>query len=286
MESYTTAMTDTELKQLCQFIYQKTGIVMTEAKRALLINRLGKRLEKHQCKNYGEYFLKLSKALEKDPIYLDFISAVTTNETYFFRAPKIWEYFKNKFLPEWWQSTQGKRTLSMWCGASSSGEEPFTIGILCQEFAEKHPTFRWNLLASDLSPDMIAQCNTAVYSGRAIDQVDPKLLKKYFLDVPQGKEVSKEIRKNIKFIRHKLQDAPPGKNFDIVFIRNVMIYFDAPTKEVVLSRARESLRPDGVFIIGESEGLLGLKSEFETIQPSIFRLGSVVKSKEKQKEAA
>lgn len=263
---------DKQFKMYAALVYKLTGILITENKRALLNNRLDKRLRARQIKNYDSYYEILTGGKDETEVRR-FIDSITTNETYFFRAPKIWEFFSGQFLPQWYAETGAKKTLQIWCAASSSGEEPYTIGILCEEFARKNPSFKWQMRASDISEDMLARCNEAVYSGRSIEKVDPKILEKYF-DKKNSEDyaVKNLVKQKIQFFRYNLlENSKFTSEFDIVLLRNVMIYFDGPTKEGILTRMAKSLKSKGTLVVGESEGLIGVKAPFDFIAPSIFR---------------
>jgi len=264
-------LSDKTLRKFAELVLKLTGIQMNEQKRALLENRLNKRLRALSLATYDQYYDYLTGPGVDPAEIVRFTDVVTTNETYFFRTPRVWEYFQKTFLPEWLKANQGA-TLQMWCGASSSGEEPYTIGILCEEFAASHPGFSWSLKASDISEEMLAHCQEATYSGRSIETVDPQRLKKFFKPGKDGAQtLIQDVRGKIKFFKHNLHDHPPLSKLDLVFLRNVMIYFDVPTKERLLTAMHGALKPGGTLIVGESEGLIGVKTPFKYLQPSIYR---------------
>lgn len=270
MNNASNDMSAEDLKLFVELVYKKTGIKMGPEKKALLVNRLAKRMRALKIETYSEYYKFLtSKASDKD--VQDFIDSVTTNETYFFRTPAVWDYFSKQFLPEWFAANKGK-SLKLWCAASSSGEEPYTIGLLCTEFAEKNPGFTWSLVASDISEEMLRKCQAGTYSGRSIEHVSPARLKKYFQsDDGTTYKVASTVKSNIRFIRHNLLEKPKQSQFDLIFIRNVMIYFDVQTKEKILAFMEESLKNQSVLVIGESEGMVGVKTGFKYQCPSIYK---------------
>lgn len=229
---------------------------MHEGKKNLLMNRLKSRLKSHNLNSYEDYYrLIKDKNIRSDEVQ-DFIDAVTTNETYFFRCDRVWDFFQNKFLPEWYENHK-LGSLNIWCAATSSGEEPYTIALSCKEFEEKNPNFRWTFEGSDISLEMLDRCKEGKYKGRSLDKVPKPLLKKYFDEVQDGYfQVSSDLRKKMRFFQHKLQDSPPKKKYDIVFIRNVLIYFDVPTKKKVLEAIYSVLRPGGIVILGEAENTI------------------------------
>lgn len=268
----TAKMSDEEFNNLVDLVFEHTSIRMNSSKRHLLINRLSRRLRELGIDSYQQYYLFIKSPKGKSELG-SFIDSVTTNETYFYRAPKIWDYFYQEYLPEWYNSLKIKKPLKMWCSASSSGEEPYTIGIFCEEFKSKHKDFSWSLAASDISNEMITRCKTGIYSGRSISKLKPIFLKKYFSPLPNEEyEVQNTIKKNINFFTHRLQDNPKGRGFDIIFLRNVMIYFDKEVKEIVLKQMEKAINPGGILVIGESEGLVNLDTNFKYIKPSIYCL--------------
>lgn len=259
-----------EFKIFQKLVMNHTSIHMAENKATLLSNRIAKRLKELQLETYLDYYHFLNSNKGKDEIY-KFIDAVTTNETYFFRADKIWNYYSNLFLPQWHQDNKNS-TLKIWCGAASSGEEPYTIAICNEEFSKKQPNFQWDLKASDISTEMLAKCENATYFEYALKKTPKPIIQQYFDGtINSGAKIKPTIKRKIKFFQHKLQNPPIYKGFDIALIRNVMIYFDRPTKELVLQQVHQSLKPNGILIIGESEGLNNVPCAFKYIQPSIYQ---------------
>ena len=261
--------TSQELGLIFGLIREKTGIQMNESKKALLINRLSRRLAALKLDSYEEYYRYLKKGDEAE--MSRFIDAVTTNETFFFRAPKMWDFFSSKFIPEYFRESQGK-PLKIWSAAASSGEEPYTIAILCEEFAKTHSKFQWSLQSSDISEEMLRKCREGEYDSRSVEIVPKPLLKSWF-DAPEpGRYLVKEdLKKKVKFFRHKLQDPVPGKEFDVIFVRNVLIYFDIPTKEAIVRSFHAALKSGGLIIVGESESLVNIKTDFKYVAPSIYQ---------------
>ncbi len=262
-------LSDHELKQFTALVRKLTGIQMNEQKRSLLENRLGRRISALGLKSYLDYLKLLETQGEGSPEYTKFVDAVTTNETFFFRAPKVWEWFSRSYLPQWYGKNKNQ-TLNMWCAASSSGEEPYTIAMLCEEFALRNPDFRWTLKASDISEEMLANCKKATYSGRSIELIEPPLLRRYFSQKGDDFTVVPELRSKIRFFKHNLQEKPPTQVMDLIWLRNVMIYFDLPTKEKILNEMFQVVRPDGFLVVGESEGMIGVKNDFKFVQASIY----------------
>jgi chemotaxis protein methyltransferase CheR len=243
------------LKKLLQLVYHHTGISMGDDKTELLASRLRGRLRELSFSDYSYYVSYLQS--EKAEIEF-FINLITTNETYFFRTPRIWNYFNKDFLPQWHEQNPGE-TLKIWSAASSSGEEAYSIGICCEDFRRQQTNFNYHIHGSDISTKMIHQAKMATYKGRSIEnfQRDYRSLFEQHMKLSgETFKVSDEIIQRSHFLRHNLFDSPSEVGFfDIVFLRNVLIYFEDQDKEKVLTHICKSLKPDGILIIGEAENL-------------------------------
>ncbi|MCP5464147.1 MAG: protein-glutamate O-methyltransferase CheR [Deltaproteobacteria bacterium] len=264
-------MTDQELNLFIDLVKEHTGIKMHQGKKMLLVNRLNKRMRTLGMDRYREYYNFVADPLKgKDEVF-NFIDAVTTNETYFYRAPKVWDFFQNDFLVNWRKDNPTGK-LKIWSAASSSGEEPYTIALCCAEFEKKDKGFSWQEEASDISDQMIKLCNEGRYKGRAIENVPKPQLKEYFEKIDEEWfRVQASLKRKVKFFKHKLQDKPKGSGYDIIFLRNVMIYFEKDTKALILEHMSNALKPNGILVIGESEGLIGVEHDFKFYKPSVYQ---------------
>lgn len=265
-------LTDRELDEVISLVYTYTGITMNSSKRSLLQGRIRPRLREIGLKSYKDYIEYLKSNLaEKE----SFIDLCTTNETYFFRTQRVWDYFENDFLKKWYEQSPNKK-IKIWSGASSSGEEVYTIGILCEKFKKTNPHFQYEIIGSDISNEILDKAKEGVYQGRSID-----LFRKNHLNLFQEMMMSNDeindsvlpsIKKSITFTKHNLFNGPLAiESFDIVFLRNVLIYFKASDQEKVLKNMHRSLKKDGVIIIGESESLTGLTTGFNYLAPLIYK---------------
>lgn len=258
------------LDKLIVLVHKFTGITMNNGKKALLQGRLRPRIKKlklNSFENYMNYLLGSKEEIQ------EFINLITTNETQFFRTPRIWDYFTQQFLPEWAKKNPGK-TLRIWSGASSSGEEIYTIAICCEDFKNKQKNFSYQILGTDISTHVLKEAEAAVYGGRSIENFKlnrPQLFEKYMNSESEVFKVSPLITSRVKFKTHNLFSAPKEKNYyDLVFLRNVLIYFSASDQEIVLRNIAEGLLDDGTLIIGESESLNSLNVPFSYQQPLIY----------------
>lgn len=259
------------LSRLLLLVKSHTGITMEERKRELLFARIRRRLRVLGLETPEQYieFLESSEAECQE-----FINAVTTNETLFFRTPLVWEYFKTEFLPDWYAKNP-EGTMRVWSAASSSGEEAHSIAMLCEEFKTTHPNFKYRVYGSDISTEVLAEARSGIFKSKNITELKnkfPDFFAKYFKALPDGNFKAHEIiTNNIEFSVHNLHHRAPKSHFyDIVFLRNVLIYFNDKDQELVLHNAHGAIKPGGMLIVGESESLSRLKTEFSFKKPLIY----------------
>lgn len=254
-------------------VRRHTGIAMSERKWTLLEGRLRRRLRELSLTGYQDYL----QVLEAKPDEVnDFVDLVTTNETSFFRTPRIWEFFGKQFLPRWF-ATCPDTPLRVWSAAASSGEEAYSVAMLCEEFRLMHPAFRYRIVATDIADGILRKAAAAQYRGRSIEglaQTHPELLKRYFTAQDDGFCAGPALRANVTFRKHNLHERPRDiGSFDVTLLRNVLIYFDSDGQQAVLENVRRAMAPDGVLIVGESESLSRFDMGFEFEQPLIYRNG-------------
>ena len=274
--SHAASLTPEVLTTLIAMVREHTGIAMTPRKSVLLERRLQPRLQALSLHSYQAYLDRV--ASDRDEV-AHFIDLVTTNDTLFFRTPHIWEYFRDRYLPAWVRAHAGA-CLRIWSAAAASGEELYSIAMLCEQFKLQAPAFRYQILASDISQQILAAARAGQYSGRSVERIrlsHPDLLRKYFTPSPYGVQVNEALRQHVSFARHNLLEAlplKPGQQFDLVFLRNVLIYFDAGHQETVLRQARLSLKDDGRLILGESETIARLGTGYQFEFPMIYKAGT------------
>jgi chemotaxis protein methyltransferase CheR len=251
-------------------VHRHTGIFMAERKWTLLQGRLRRRLQELAPKSYREYLALLEGSTDEVGHFIDL---VTTNETSFFRTQRIWDYLWQDFLPTW-QAAHPAATLQVWSAAASTGEEAYTAAMLFEEFRLQHPGFRYRILGTDIARRVLEVGRAGKYQGRNIDglrKIRPALLDKNFLQVGDHFSVIPALRAGITFREHHLHKrlADPTR-FDLVLLRNVLIYFDEPGQEGVLENVRQSMVPGGVLLVGESESLGRIRTGFRYLQPLIY----------------
>lgn len=255
-----------------KFIHELTGITIGKNRNSLVESRLRKRIVTLNLSSYESYFKRVK---EDQTEQLKFVDLVTTNETYFYRTPRIWDYIENKFLPDWF-AKYPNTVFTAWSAASSSGEEAHTLGILCEAFKEKNPSFHYQILGTDISQEMVALCQQGTYSGRSLDSFKknrPDLFEKYMCkNTHESYNVTADIKNRLRFQHHNLfQELNQKDKFHLVLIRNVLIYFTGADQERVISLIEPKLTNDGVMIIGESESLTHISTNFKSIEPLIYK---------------
>ena len=256
-----------EFVWIARFLYERTGISLNEGKQALVMGRLEKRLRKQGLSSYREYFSLLGRPGYEDETVMA-IDLLTTNETYFFREHKHFEFLQKVIFPQ-----HPRQRMRVWSAASSSGEEAYTIAMTLAAF---FPGDNWEVLGSDISTRMLEKARRALYPMLAAEKIPPAMLKKYCLKGRDEYEdfflVDPLVTAKVTFRELNLVgNLPDIGEFDIIFLRNVMIYFDIETKQRLLQRIVEKLRPGGYFIVSHSESLNGISNALTLIQPSIYQ---------------
>lgn len=250
-------------------VHALTGITISEQKKTMLQSRLRKRMRHLSLATFEEYLNWLDR--DKDEVQ-EFINVVTTNETSFFRTPRIWDYFQNEFLPKWIATHPG-RQLKIWSAAASSGEEAFSLAICCTEFQIKNPKFDFKIIATDISTEVLKEAEQGIYNGRSVEflrKSKPELFSQYFVaENDETFKVSPKLKTKISFSTHNLFTVKK-EQFDIVFLRNVLIYFNGVDQEKVLNNVGNSIPEGGILVIGESESLNRLDTPYEFHQACIY----------------
>ena len=244
-------------------IYEKTNINMRESKHILVSNRLRKRIVALNLAGYDEYYRYLTESENRERELPHFVAAVSTNETYFFREINHFNALNESILPELFR---GRKRIRIWSAGCSSGEEPDTLRIVLEEAKGSLWEGEAEIVATDISGEAIAKAREGVYRERSLRFVPEQILKRYF--VPQGGgmfAVSEKLRKSVDFRVHNLlKEESPEKRFDLIFCRNVMIYFDKPTQKRLADEYFAAvLDSRGYLCIGHSESLTGTSRKFQ-----------------------
>ncbi|MCP3875739.1 MAG: methyltransferase [Desulfobacteraceae bacterium] len=246
-------------QKLSKIVYKESGIVLNEKKTTLLIARVAKRMRLTGTTSVSDYIRLISNSQDE---YNEFIDATTTNHTFFFRENKHCEYLI--------KTLDKKRTLKIWSAASSSGEEAFSIAV--QMLAN---SFSFSIYASDVSNSMLQKGKNGIYPKERVQKVPLPILHTYFQS-GKGKwqdyvKVKPAVQQLVTFEKLNLLEGKTFDKFDIIFCRNVMIYFDTPTRQKVVNNLYHALKPGGYFFVGMSENLRGIKHDFSNVLPSGYK---------------
>ncbi len=264
-------LTDREYAVIRELLYKKAGISLGPSKKALVSGRLFKRVQTLGFDCYGDYFAKLLSGKAPDELQTA-IDLLTTNVSYFFREPKHFD-----MLAELARAASRSKTFRVWSAASSTGEEVYTIAMTLQELSRKAQCPSWEVRGSDLSMRVLEQARTGLYSMDRTDGIPPELMKRYFLKGTgpyEGKIlVDKSLRDKTEFAQINLiEPLPELVPFDVIFLRNVMIYFEPPVKRKVVLQLMSAMTPEGVLFVGLAETLNGIVDGLVAIGPGAYRL--------------
>ncbi len=261
-------LTDEEFHVLSKMIYDHTGILIKPSKKYLLESRLSERLNALGCENYRDYIFYL----KRDDIHQEFqklINVITNNETRFLRNFPQLKDFQTKLLPELVERNQAeRRKLKIWCAGCSTGEEPYSLAML---ISERFPSVvmgrQVEIIGSDINTEVIKIARKGVYTNSQLKHLAPQYLSRFFRQVDQGYEVTAMIKSVVRFELINLFDQYTVKRViqqtDVIFFRNVMIYFGEEKRRQVISLMYDVLRPGGYLFLGHSESLHGISKAFK-----------------------
>jgi chemotaxis protein methyltransferase CheR len=262
-------ITDTEFAGIRHLVLQETGINLSSEKKAMVVGRLGPRLRHRRIGTFSEYHKVLNDSAERDELQMA-IDLITTNETSFFREPTHFEV-----LREFIQSLRPVPfPFRVWSAASSSGEEAYTLAMV---LSESLGSADWSILGTDISTRVLDRARKALYPMERATTIPPDLLRRYCLK-GQGRHegmflLNRQIRDHVTFTQANLcQPLPQLGPFDVVFLRNVLIYFDAAQKRRVVASVRTQLKPGGLLIVGHSESLAGISDGLTALRPTVYRV--------------
>lgn len=244
-------LTQQEFARAAQIVYDKTGIHLPPEKLGLVSNRLRRRLRALELNSFADYYGVISSKRGGECELPHFISAVTTNETYFFRNDQLWQYFKGELIPHWQHARAKSRSIRIWSAASSSGEEAYTAAISLRENLPEIDQWSVTIIGSDISPRVLDHARGAIYNDYAVSRMGGPQVHAWFDRKDNGYHLKDAIRKMVTFQYHNLRDDFPNGGFDLVFLRNVLMYFDLDMKKRVLQVVSDALAPGGHLIVGD-----------------------------------
>ncbi len=269
-------LSDQEFIKLSTFIYSNYGIKMPDVKRIMLQSRLQKRLRALNMDNFKDYCDYVFSKEGKETEVIHMIDVVSTNKTDFFREPVHFEFLHNAVLPAFIEKHKQGKTMNIWSAGCSSGEEPYTIAITLHEFFHNLSRFDYHILGTDISTRILKSAYEGIYKEEKTSGVPLEIKKKYML---RSKDKEKklvrmipEIRRKISYQRLNFMDSnyPVDLEFEVVFCRNVLIYFDREIQENVINKLCQKLKPGGYLFLGHSESITNYKVPLQQIRPTIF----------------
>lgn len=263
-------LTDEDFLRLVSFVKINYGINL-ENKRILIEGRLSRIVEEKGYKDYKSYLdAAFQDVTGKEMVTL--VNRLTTNHTFFMREPEHFEYLKTVILP-YIERSVADRDVRIWCAASSTGQEPYTIAMTIDEyFGDRKKDWDCKILATDISTDVLRKAKAGIYTAEMVKDVPPAWLQKYFTELPDGRyQVIERIRNEVVYkqfnLMHKIVYKKP---FDFISCRNVMIYFDMDTKNRLVERLADALKPGGYFFIGHAENIQR-SQRLQFIKPAVYR---------------
>jgi len=269
------SLSQADFKRLAEFIHGYSGIKMPPTKKTMLEGRLRRRLREHRMGSFSEYcdYLFKQDGIESEAIHL--IDVVTTNKTDFFREPAHFDFMVDKALPGFVK--EGRRQLRIWSSACSIGAEPYTIAMLLEEFCQQQRGMDYSIFGTDLCTQVLAEALMGIYPASMIEPV-PVALRQRHVMVARDRaravvRMAPHLRSKLSLARVNLMDAKYAapRDFDMIFCRNLLIYFDKPTQAAVLQRLCTHLRPGGYLFLGHSETIVGVDLPVRTVSGTVFQ---------------
>lgn len=270
-------VTNSEFERLVVFIKKEIGVDLN-AKKVLVDTRLENFIAKSEYNSISEFLnLALANAGSKEAEQL--INCLTTNHTFFWREEKHFEYLRDKVMPEMKKKYERAHDIRIWCAASSTGEEPYTLAMVMMDFfGYDHHLWDTTVLATDISTKVLTVANAGVYSADAIKNLPIGWQRQFFKNMGDTVRVTDELKKQVLFRRLNLvEQFPFRKPLHIIFCRNVLIYFDEATKKDIVNRMVNNLVDGGYLFIGTTESISKLNNQLIYVAPSVYKKVSVNK---------
>ncbi|MBE9486424.1 MAG: protein-glutamate O-methyltransferase CheR [Chloroflexi bacterium] len=272
------SISDKEFGQLRDLIQKRFGINLTDQKRSLLVGRLQKLMRRLNLGTFSQYYQYLTD--DKTEAALgELVDLISTNHTYFNREKDHFDYFYETALPAIAAKLQqeNRKDLRIWCAGCSTGEEPYTLLMLMMEyFGSEYSSWDAGILATDISDRALTIARRGTYSTDRVMQLPENLRRKYFVPAGDGEmAVNDKIKREVTFRRFNLMNTgfPFKKPFQMIFCRNVMIYFDQPTRDALVGRYHQFTEPGGYLFIGHSETLGRSQTRYKYLKPALYQKG-------------
>lgn len=266
-------MTDEEYLRIARFLKSRYGIDMSR-KKEIISGRLENYIRANGWNTYTEYM----NAVEKDVtggLEKKLVNLLSTNHTYFMREPEHFTYLRQVVLPWIRQKEEKTRDIRVWCGASSTGEEPYTIAmVMADYFGLEHGAWDTQVLATDISTDVLRRAMDGIYTAEQVEVLPDNWKRRFFRKIisEDAYRVTDELKNEVIFRKFNLMDEFPfRKRLHVVFLRNVMIYFDEKTKRELVEKVYDAMEPGGYLFIGQTESINKEYCPFEHVRPSVYR---------------
>jgi chemotaxis protein methyltransferase CheR len=258
-------VTPLDYDYLRKLLKDRSGLLLSADKQYLVESRLAPLTRKAGLASLGELVTKLKGGNEE--LTVDVVEAMTTNESFFYRDKIPFEHFRDAIIPQLITARARERRIRIWCAAASTGQEPYSLAMTLKEMRDKLGGWRVDILGTDISKDVLDKAKAGVYSQFEVQRGLPiQMLVKYFTQAGDTWQIAPEIRAMVQYRPHNLLAEFAGfGRFDVVFCRNVLIYFDQDTKSGVLNRIARQLDPDGYLVLGAAETVVGLSDAFKPI---------------------
>lgn len=269
-------LSENEFDKLSRLVYDRFGIYLPPEKRTMVTVRLQKVLRRMGLTTFQQYYEYLTTSNNSEAI-IEFANHITTNHTFFFREKDHFEYFTQRFLPEITARLKDQREtdLRIWCAGCSSGEESYMLAMLLMEFfGVQYTQWRAGILATDISERALETAMKGIYPSERIDLLPTEYKRKYVDQLPDGMwKIKPSVQKEVVYRKFNLMNTtlPFKRKFHTIFCRNVMIYFDKPTRDALVERFYHALEPGGYLFIGHSETISRDMSSFRYIMPALYQ---------------
>ena len=278
-------MTVTDFEFICQILRERSGLVLTNDKAYLLESRLLPVARKWKLATFDD-LVRIIRSKMDEAVIRDVVEAMTTNESFFFRDTKPFDQFKALVLPALLKSRAASRTIRIWSAACSSGQEPYSLAMILSESAAQLNGWRIEIVGTDLSTEILNRAKEGMYSQFEVQRGLPiTMLVKYFAQIGDRWQINAKIRGMVQYKEFNLlQDPMALGRFDVVFCRNVLIYFDQPTKTRVLNSVSKLMPEDGFLFLGGAETVLGITDKFQMVpgQRGVYGVASASASGARQ----
>ncbi len=269
-------VTDRQLKQFADLIYRRAGIRISPQKKTLLSNRVRRRLRATGIPDFEAYYRHLRKLKPEDPEWDAFLQEITTHETYLFRDEGQWRWFRTQYLPTLASEARAgnrPKQLRIWSAACSTGDEPVTIACCIAACLPHYSQWRVEILGTDIGVGALDDAQEALFGERAMRLVPDDYRRRFFFKMPDANlwKAKPLITRMIRYQQHNLLEPMRHLPFDLVFLKNVLIYFDVESKRKVLSNVRSAMRPGAMLVTGAAEGVSELLRDFVRVHPWLYQ---------------